>query len=185
MSVNRKWSQVAIGLSALIAWVGCSKTPSGPAGSNRTNAKAEHFDGDGHDHDAKKGDRHAHAEEGPHHGHLIELGQEEYHMELTHDEATKTVSIYLLDGSAKQAVPIPDPEITLNLVVNGKPRQAKLGATPQIGDPAGQSSRFSAVDEELLEALESPKTKGRINVTIKDKSYVGEIVHDAHDDHKQ
>jgi hypothetical protein len=136
-----------------------------------------HEKGGGHEHGE------GHAAEGPHHGHLIELGEEEYHAELTHDEATKKVSVYLLDKSAKAAVPITDPEIVLNVATGSQPFQVKLPAAPQPGDPAGQASCFSVVDEKLLEALESPKATGRLNVTINGKAYVGEVAHGQHGDH--
>lgn len=125
----------------------------------------------------------AHAEEGPHKGHLIELGEEEYHAELTHDDATKTVAIYLLGADAKTAVSIADAEITLNLVVAGEPMQAKLAAEKQPSDPEGQASKFSIVDEKVLEALEAPKTTGRLNVTIAGKSYSGVVDHAGHHGH--
>lgn len=127
---------------------------------------------------------HDHPSEGPHGGHLIELGDEEYHAELAHDEATKTVAIYILDSKAKTAVPIAETELTLNLVVDGTPQQAKLAAAPQDGEAEGKSSRFTIVDEGLLKTLEGPKTTGRLNVTIEGKPYTGEIMHEAHDDHK-
>lgn len=125
----------------------------------------------------------AHPDEGPHKGHLIELGEEEYHAELVHDDATKTVAIYLLGADAKTAVPIADAEITLNLVVAGEPMQAKLAAEKQPGDPEGQASKFAIVDEKILEALEAPKTTGRLNVTIAGKSYSGNVEHEADHDH--
>lgn len=137
----------------------------------------EHHAGDGHDHGE-------HASEGPHHGHLIELGKEEYHAELVHDEATKRVTIYLLDGSAKASVAIPDQEVVVNLAVNGKLAQYKLPAAPETTDPQGQCSRFSLVSAELLEALESPKTSGRLNVTIKNQPFSGAIEHEAHGAHE-
>jgi hypothetical protein len=166
---------VALSLSLTVFW-GCGgNSASTPTASHDGK---DHHEGDGHAHGKEE-----HAEEGPHHGHLIELGKEEYHLELTHDEATKTVSVYVLDGGAKNAIPIAEPEIILNLVVNGKPAQAKLTAAPQQGDPVGQSSRFSATDEKLLDALEAPKTTGRINVTIAGKPYAGQIVHHEHGEH--
>ena len=67
---------------------------------------------------------HDHPAEGPHKGHLIELGNEEFHAELTHDDATKTVTIYLLGADAKTAAMSADPELALNLVVAGEPPQA-------------------------------------------------------------
>ncbi len=125
----------------------------------------------------------AHAEEGPHKGHLIELGEEEYHAELIHEDATKTVAIYLLGADARTAVSIPDPEIMLNLVVAGTPMQAKLTAERQPGDPEGQASKFAIVDEQILEALEAPKTTGRLNVTIGGKSYSGNVEHEGDHGH--
>lgn len=166
----------AMTLLALGAWIGCKPAPAPNAGGSGT-AKEEHHEGDGHEHDGE------HAAEGPHHGHLIELGEEEYHAELTHDEATKAVSIYLLDSSAKTAVPIADAEVILNLVVDGKPLQAKLAAAPQEGDPSGQASCFTSTDEAVLEALEAPKTTGRLNVTIAGKSYTGVVEHSEHGEH--
>lgn len=131
--------------------------------------------------EAKEEHAHDHPSEGPHGGHLIELGNEEYHAELAHDDASKTVTVYILDSKAKTPVPIAETELTLNLVVDGTPQQAKLAAAPQEGEAEGKSSRFSIVDEQLLETLEGPKTTGRLNVTIDDKPYTGEIVHEAHD----
>ena len=49
---------------------------------------------------------HSHPTEGPHHGSLIELGDEEYHGELVHDDKAGTVTIYLLDSSAREAVAV-------------------------------------------------------------------------------
>ena len=137
---------------------------------------------------AKQDDHgHAHASEGPHHGHLIEFGDEEYHGELTHDDATKTITVYLLGPDAKTAVTSSDTEIALNLVVNGEPLQAKLVAAPQEGEKAGEASRFTVVDEKVLEALEKPKTTGRVSVNIGGKSYTGTLdlsTHPHGHDHK-
>lgn len=183
MSVSKNSFQVVIALSAILGWMGCGKTVNNDSSTPAAGEPAHH-EGDGHDHGEKGHAEGAHPQEGPHHGVLIELGQEEYHAELTHDEATKTVTVYLLDASAKKAVPIADPEITLNLMVNGAPQQAKLAAAPQDGDPVGKASRFSATDDKLLEALESPMTTGRLNVTIAGKAYAGEIQPHVHADHK-
>ena len=78
-------------------------------------AETAHHEGDGH----AEHDEAGHPEEGPHNGHLIELGKEEYHAELVHDDATHTITLYLLDGSAKKMVPVADKELTINLVADG------------------------------------------------------------------
>jgi hypothetical protein len=147
-------------------------------GGDSPKKSAEHHEGDGH----KAGEEgHGHAEVGPHQGQLIELGKEEYHGEMLHDDAAHKITIYLLDGEAKQSVPIGDKELTLNLAVDGKPSQYKLPAVPQAGDPAGQTSRYELVDQALCDALDDPKCKGRFNVTIDGKPFSGEITHHDHD----
>lgn len=156
-------------------------TGCGTESAKKPTAEAEHHDGDGH----KEGEAgHGHAEEGPHKGQLIELGKEEYHGELLHDDAAHKITIYLLDGAAKKSVPVAEAALTVNVVVDGKPAQFKLPAVPQTDDPAGQSSRFELTDHMLCEALDDPKSKGRLNVTIAGKQFSGELSHEEHADHK-
>lgn len=162
---------------ALATFVGLGGCGSSKPGADEASER-ELQEGKDHAHE----DEHPH--EGPHHGHLIELGDEEYHAELTHDETTKTVAVYLLDKKATSAVSIEDAEITLNLVIDGAPTPVKLAADPQDGDPEGQSSRFSIVDESVLEALEAESTAGRLNVTIDGKPYIGKIEHHEHSEHE-
>ncbi len=125
---------------------------------------------------------HAHPSEGPHHGHLIELGAEEYHGELLHDDAAGTVTIYILDKLATTEVAVPQDAVTLNLMVNGAPQQFPMTAMNPVDSKA---SHFQIVNKEALEALENGETKGRLNVTIEGKPYIGVIEHHEHeDDHK-
>jgi hypothetical protein len=161
--------------------LGCGNNA--PPKETAQSEEAHHDHEEGQDHGHKEGEAHAHPSEGPHHGDLIELGKEEYHAELTHDEATNTVTIYLLDGSAANNVAIDEKEITLNMVADGKPSQFKLPAAPQADDPAGQSSKFSLSDEALMEALETPNATGRVNITIQGKSYTGTVEHHDHEEH--
>jgi hypothetical protein len=123
---------------------------------------------------------HAHPSHGPHEGQLIELGNEEYHAELVHDDASKTIIVYLLGPDAKTAATSPDAEITLNLVTGSEPLQVKLTAEKQDGDPEGEASKFTVVDEKALEALENPKTTGHLNVNIAGKAYRGKVELGAH-----
>ncbi len=145
-------------------------------------------DADGHDRaccpDAQSdGDTHQHPREGPHGGHLIELGDEEYHAELLRDEKTNTVTIHLLDGPAKKSVAIAQPEITLLLLRHGKFVKYALKAVE-----GQKASEFIIVDESLTKALcHDEKTQGRLQVTIDGKPYSGDVKlschdHDDHDD---
>lgn len=171
------------GLLTMALTLGCGTNPPPKEAPKPSPSAPGHEEGDGHDH--KEGEAHAHPTEGPHHGHLIELGKEEYHAELTHDDATHTVTIYILDSAAKVAVPIEEKEVTLNIVVDKKPSQFKLAATPQDGDPEGQSSRFALADEGLHESLESEKVTGRLSLSIKGKPYSGSAEHHEHGEHEQ
>lgn len=121
---------------------------------------------------------HAHATEGPHQGSLIELGNEEYHGEFVHDEATGSVTIYVLDAAATGQVPIEATEITINLKHDGKPKQFKLTASPDTDDPQGKSSRFVSTDAELGEHLDDEAADPKLVLTIKGKSFRGTIDHD-------
>jgi len=127
------------------------------------------------------GHDHAHPTEGPHHGTLIELGKEDYHAELVHDEATDTVTIHVLDSTATQTVPIPAKQLTLNMRTVGKPRQFTLPARPQDGDPAGSASAFAVTSDELCRLLDAHGASGRLNVEIGGKLYVGKVGGHTHD----
>lgn len=124
----------------------------------------------------------AHPSEGPHHGGLIELGNEEYHAELVHDDAAGNVTIYILDSAAKQSVPIDAAELKINLSLDGNAEQFSLAASPDANDPAGKASRFTSTDAELAEELDH-EGAAQLVVTINGKQFRGEIVHD--DDHEE
>lgn len=121
---------------------------------------------------------HAHPSEGPHQGSLIELGNEEYHAELVHDEATGSVTIYVLNAAATSQVPIDATEIMINLKHDGKPKQFKLAAAADAGDPQGKSSRFVSTDVELGKHLDEEAADPKLVLTINGKSFRGAITHD-------
>jgi len=130
---------------------------------------------------AHKEHGHEHPSEGPHHGHLVELGNEEFHAEVVHEK--DTVTVYILDGTAKSAVPIEATELTINLSHDGKPEQFKLDASRDSADPEGKSSRFVSKDEHLGEALDAKGSSGKLVVTIQGKQYTGKVSHDHDHDH--
>lgn len=123
-----------------------------------------------------------HPTEGPHHGTLIELGKEDFHAELVHDDATDTATIYILDTSATKAVPIVAKKITLNMLAAGKPHQFHLTATPQAGDPDASASAFALADKSLGQILDVKDATGRLSVEIGGKVYVGQVEGHAHKD---
>lgn len=128
-------------------------------------------------------DIHDHPTEGPHGGGLIELGNEEYHAELVHDEATGKVTIYLLDSAAKSAATTEAAELKVNLSHDGQAEQFVLVANPQAGDAPGAASRFESTDPELAEELDHEGAKAQLVVMVGGKQFRGEIHHE-HDGHE-
>lgn len=128
-------------------------------------------------------DPHDHPTEGPHGGGLIELGNEEYHAELVHDEATGRVTIYLLDSAAKSAAMTEAAELKVNLSHEGQAEQFVLFSNPQAGDALGTASRFDSTDPELAEELDHEGVKAQLVVMVGGKQFRGEIHHE-HDGHE-
>ena len=148
------------------SFTGCADTDSNTATAPATKSGSEAVDS------------HAHPTEGPHHGDLIELGNEEYHAEILHDEDAGTVTIYVLNGAATEQDPIDATEVTINAKHDGKPEQFTMTASPDANDPQGKSSRFVSNDEELAHHLDEEGAEPRLVLTINGKSYRGSISHD-------
>lgn len=151
--------------SAALFLSGCT----GGAGTGSSSAPAASSD----DH------AHAHPTEGPHHGELVELGNEAYHAEIVHGEGG-AVTVYILDSSAAKAVPIDAPEVAINLTHNGEAEQFKLAAAPDAGDPDGKASRFMLQDEHLAADLDAQGTVAKLVIVIDGTQFTGKIEH-AHD----
>lgn len=119
-----------------------------------------------------------HPEEGPHGGALVEWGDEKYHVEFTVSIPKKKVTVYILDGTAKKAAPIPAESIHL-VVDTVKPAlEMTLKADPQKDDPEGRSSRFVGEDERISSVKDF---KGEISGTVEGTGYAGKL---GEHDHK-
>jgi len=183
LTFRLRWLGTVGALGAWLAFAGCDSKP--------TNAPATapapgHSEDDGHDHGeeghgGEEHEAHDHAHAGPHGGDIIELGDEAYHAELVHEN--NVVTVYLLDGQLKNAVPIEAKSLVLNLQVDGAPKQFKLAAAPQDDDPEGKCSRFELTDRALVDLLtDEEELTGRLNVTIEGTQYVGDIHHHGHEE---
>lgn len=122
---------------------------------------------------------HSH-EHGPHGGHLVELGNEEYHAEVVFDKPASKLTVYLLDSTAKKYAPTDTKQITLNLLIEGKFKSIALAAAPQAGDPSGQSSRFEVAGNPEIKAnvKDEEDLKGNVSATIAGKAFSGDIKHE-------
>ena len=93
-------------------------------------------------HEVPKGTRvhddpHSH-EAGPHGGHIVELGEEEYHAEVVFDPNTSKVTIYILDSTAKKPQPIDAKQVTLVLAIKGKPKPFAAAPGSRYGRSQGK-----------------------------------------------
>ncbi len=159
---------VALVVGTLAA--GCGQTGSAPV--------AEKAPATTHDHDHG----HAHPTEGPHHGDLVELGNEEFHAEVVHG-AGGAVTVYILDGAATATVPVDAAEVVFNVSVDGNPEQFSLKPEPQDGESNGKSSRFSLTSEPLAKHLDDGKATAKLAITIAGKPYSGKVEHHHDHDH--
>jgi hypothetical protein len=164
-------TRAALLILSATGFSGCGQKAAAPAPGAEEHA---------HDHE-----EHGHDEEGPHGGHIIELGHDEYHAELTHDEEANLVGVYFLAGDAKTSKPISAESVIINVSADREPTTYTLAASPLEGETADQPSYFELVSEPLNTVVsgksEAAKATARLNVTIDGKPYVGLIETEAHD----
>lgn len=167
-----------IALSAIcwfVAMPGCDSLPN-PAEPDDVRPSAV-------DHTAHAHDDHNHSATGPHQGLLIELGSDEYHAEVVHDDAAGTVTIYLLDAAAKLAVTSDAEEVTINIRKGDQPVQFKLAAKSQEGQGEAAFSEYTLHDKELVQFLDDDSVQAKLAVTINGQPFSGEIPHGDHAEH--
>jgi hypothetical protein len=112
-------------------------------------------------------DHHDHGE-GPHGGTIIEFGK--YHAEFTVSHPKKEVTIYILSGNLKKAVPIDAKELLLS--IKNPNFQIKLTPSPLEGEAKGTSSRFVGTDDKFGKEQEF---EGTLSGEIEGKPYAGDF----------
>ncbi|MBM4005334.1 MAG: hypothetical protein FJ295_18920 [Planctomycetes bacterium] len=122
---------------------------------------------------------HAHMH-GPHGGHVLELGHEDYHAEWMEDDASGRITVILLDDKVEKEVAIDDAEIEIRTKVAGEEKSFKL---PSAGEADKPSARFETEDKTLLAILEAAGkdgTEAQLLVRIKGKEYAGNFAPHEH-----
>lgn len=170
MSNKRSGWGLALAGLALLTFAGCPNTAS------QGGKAAKGGDAHGHDHDHG----HEHVHSGPHKGHLMEIGGEEYHAEWTHDETGK-VTFYILDSDAKKEVPIAAEEITIDVKVGDNPaKEYKLAA---VSAQDGKAAAFEIVDKQFEGLFDQLKSSGLVltlHVNINGKQFDERIQEHEH-----
>ncbi len=94
-----------------------------------------------------------HAHEAPHGGVLVELGDHVAFLEFVLDEDTGSLTVYVLDGAAEQAVRVSQETIGLVFeapgILAGTSLELKARANVLTGETAGDSSQFVVTHESL------------------------------------
>jgi hypothetical protein len=125
--------------------------------------------GHGHEQDARPSATdphdHDHLAEGPHGGHLIELGHNEVTAELVFNDERHEVVVHL---AAAPGMPSPEgqPVVGLQLFEDGE-----FVDYPLSPGEADGAAVFTLVDEKVHRILDAGHVKGRLRVTWGDKEY--------------
>ena len=122
------------------------------------------------------GEARAHEHAPPHGGTLVELGEENAHLELVLDPALGQVTAYVLDGEAENAVRIAMPALELRLLAwrngdaepaadeVGKPIRLDGVANVLTGETAGNTSEFRGAADVLRGAVAFDAVLDRVQV---------------------
>jgi hypothetical protein len=152
-------------VGCLPLFVGCTskKTPDKP-------------NADKHDHD--NGHAHPH---GPHDGELFSVEDGKYHLEAVADKSSDKVTVYVLDGEAKEPAMADRKVAKLHVVLHEADHDFEFEPTPQKDDPDGKTSQFELEDEELHLAVKDAELKGaKLHVSFDGNELVGEFEEHEH-----
>ena len=157
---------VALGSSVSIAISGCGGGGDFKTAEQIQKEQPAHADDHGHDH--------GHGAEGPHHGAVVELGEEEFHAEIVLDEPNHTLKLYILGPDAKTAA-----TTAADSAILIPEEEGELKLTPGPGQIEGQYSVFQLVDEKVVHKLaEEGFLHGNLKVKVGEKDYTASV--DAH-----
>ena len=167
MAGRCRWIQTMLCLAALIV-AGCNN-------SSDTNTQKPATPADPHA-------GHDHSSLGPHGGHILELGEEDYHAEWRFNNDSGEVTIYLLDAEAKKAVTTTAKTISVQVTHGDDVSDYELPAINQSDEDPPTTSEFELVDTVLLELLKAVGhgIDATLKVVIEDKEYSGPFGHLPH-----
>lgn len=172
----------ALFVSLLLFSAGLAFTAGCP--SNSGNGDAPPSENGENGNQEEHGHSHGH-EEGPEGGHLIELGDEEYHVEWLHDDEEGVLTFIIRDAHAKEEVPIDAEHLLIDMTLEddqGEQHQTEV-EIPAVGrtDANPQVARFELADKQMTYNIaENDKVTAILKVPIGGQEYTAEIEHEAH-----
>lgn len=164
--------QLSVCSLALALFVGCS-------------SKEETRTFDAKDADASKEAEHDHGHDhGPNGGHLLEVGEEQYHLEVVFDDKGRTLTAFVLGPDAKTPFPIEGESIDFDMEVGEKEHEIPLAAKPLDGEPKGKSSRFVAEGKAIPDSIKAESDlNGHFHLDVGDDHFHVDLEHGDHDGH--
>jgi hypothetical protein len=134
----------------------------------------------GHDH---AGHDHGHAHDlGPNGGHLLELGDEQFHAEWVHEDESGKLTVFILDAAGKELVPIAAEKLVLEKTIGDRTDKYELLAVDRQGE-APKSARFEIVDKALLAALQLVGQGVEASLTVDVNGQPFTVKFPKHEDH--
>lgn len=116
-----------------------------------------------HDH---AGHDHGHVHKAPHGGHLVEIGDHAYNVELVRDDAGGKLTAYVLDGHAENFVRLAAPALTITAYAGGARQTVTLAAVANTatGETVGNTSQFEGPAAWLKDAGEFNGEVGALEI---------------------
>ncbi|WP_417383088.1 hypothetical protein [Gimesia sp.] len=161
---------------ALALFTGCAgqeETRTFDEKDSHASAEAEHAHGHDHGH-----------EHGPNGGHLLEVGEEQYHVEVVFDNDKRMLTAFILGPDAKTAYPIAGDSIDFDMEIGDKEHEIPLAAKPLEGEKDGKSSRFVAEGKAIPESVKAESDlNGHFHLDIGDNHFHVDLSHGDHAGH--
>lgn len=122
-------------------------------------------------------------EHGPNGGHVLELGAEEFHAEVTMDRARK-LTVYLLDEAVKNPKPAANGIVLITTKAGDQEVVLELTPAPLDAEKDGQCSRFElAADKVPGSIMDIEGLSGDLTLKVGDKTLKTSLTEDHDHDH--
>lgn len=129
-------------------------------------------------------EEHGHVHAAPHGGHLVELGDHQYNLEVLYPDGDGNLSLYVLDAHAENPVMVAASDIEFEVDgADGNETELELTA---VEPQDGKASQFTAPASALGDVKDVEGLHAHAHVTIDGTEYTGGLDHDHEDgDHDE
>lgn len=170
--------RLALGVLLSFGVAGCAPSAPGPA---PVPAPAPRVFGNADDVTNVEPPAHAH---GPNGGHIVELGEEEFHAEVAMDTSRK-LTVYLLDEAVKAAKPVENGTMQIVTKVDGNDVTLDLVAAPLDTEKDGKCSRFELAADKVPGAImDIEGLTGDLSLKFGDKTLKTSLTEEHDHDHE-